>query len=176
MDMTVKQKIAYTFEKLLVAKSFDEITVSSVIEASGISRGTFYRYFKDKYDIVDYSIKNHLDTFFEPYLKGSSFQMVHEKFHEYLYSKKEFFYEAMKTEGPNSFENSIIEASMDLFRTIYEMKSVTVTVELLNVTELYCYGAVSYLKKWVSGGFKESPECISRVTYIGIPDAIKKYL
>ncbi len=176
MDMTVRQKIAYTFEKLLVSKSFDEITVSSVIEKSGVSRGTFYRYFKDKYDIVDYSIRNHLDSFFEPYLDGGSFQVVHEKFHEYLYSKKEFFYKAMKTEGPNSFENSIIDASIDLFHKIYRMKSVAITPELMDVTELYCLGAVSYLKKWVTGGFKESPEYISRITYAGIPEAIKKHL
>lgn len=176
MDITIRQKIAYTFEKLLVSKSFDEITVSSVIEKSGVSRGTFYRYFKDKYDIVDYSIRNHLDSFFEPYLEGSSFQTVHEKFHEFLYSKKEFFCKVMKTEGPNSFENSIIEASIDLFRTIYKMKSVPITPELLNITELYCRGAVSYLKKWVTGGFKEPPEYISKITYESIPLIIRKYL
>ncbi|MBE6892678.1 MAG: TetR family transcriptional regulator [Ruminococcaceae bacterium] len=176
MDMSVKQKIAYNFEKLLTSKSFDDITVMNIVEASGISKATFYRYFKDKYDVLGYGIKNSIDSFFEPYLKGYSLKTVHFDFQEYLYSKKDFFYKAMKTEGPNSFENSLIEASIDLFYKIYEVKSVAITQELEDITELYCQGAVSYLRKWVIGGFKEAPEYVSKITYSGIPEAIKKYL
>ena len=176
MDKGVKQKIAQSFEKLLVAKNFDDITVMNIVEASGISKATFYRYFKDKYDILDYGVKNNISSFFEPYLKGHSLQTVHYDFQEYLYSKKEFFYKAMKTEGPNSFENSLIEASVDLFYKIFELKSVAVTPEIADITEVYCHGAVHYLKKWVIGGFKEPAEYVSKITYESIPMIIRKYL
>ena len=176
MDMSVKQKIAYNFEILLNAKNFDDITVMNIVEASGISKATFYRYFKDKYDILDYGVKNSIDSFFEPYLNGNSLQTVHYDFQEYLYSKKEFFYKAMKTEGPNSFENSLIEASIDLFYKIFELKSVAITQEISDITEVYCHGAVSYLRKWVIGGFKESPEYVSKITYESNPMIIRKYL
>lgn len=176
MDMSVKQKIAYNFEKLLTSKSFDDITVMNIVEASGISKATFYRYFKDKYDVLGYGIKNSIDSFFEPYLKGYSLKTVHFDFQEYLYSKKDFFYKAMKTEGPNSFENSLIEASVDLFYKIFEEKSVKVTKEIADITDLYCHGATSYLRKWIMGGFKETPEYISKITYESIPEKIKKYL
>ena len=75
-----------------------------------------------------------------------------------------------------SFENSLIEASIDLFYKIFELKSVTVTPEIADITELYCQGAVSYLKKWIMGGFKESPEYISKITYASIPEELRKYL
>ncbi len=176
MDNGVKQKIARSFEVLLTAKNFDDITVMNIVEASGTSKATFYRHFKDKYDILDYGIKNGIDSFFEPYLKGNSLQTAHFDFQEYLYSKKEFFYKAMKTEGPNSFENSLIHASVGLFYKIFELKSVTVTPELEDITELYCTGAVSYLKKWIIGGFKEPPEYVSKITYESIPMIIRKYL
>ncbi len=176
MDISVKQKIAFAFEKLLTSKNFDDITVMNIVEASGTSKATFYRYFKDKYDILDYGVKNGIDTFFEPYLKGNSLQTVHYDFQEYLYSKKEFFYKVMKTEGPNSFENSLIEASVNLFYKIFELKSVTVTPEIADITELYCRGAVLYLKKWIMGGFKEPPEYVSKITYASIPEALKKHL
>lgn len=176
MDSNIKLKIASAFEKLLVSKSFDDITVINIVETSGISKATFYRYFKDKYDILDYGVKLGIDSFFKPYLKGDSLQTVHYDFQEYLYSKKEFFYKVMKTEGPNSFENSLIEASIDLFYKIFEIKSVTVTPEIADITELYCQGAVSYLKKWIMGGFKESPEYISKITYASIPEELRKYL
>ncbi len=176
MDSSVKQKIADSFETLLTSKNFDDITVMNIVEASGISKATFYRYFKDKYDILDYGVKNSIDSFFEPYLKGNSLQTVHYDFQEYLYSKKEFFYKAMKTEGPNSFENSLIHASVDLFYKIFELKSVNVTNEITDITNLYCHGAVSYLRKWIIGGFKEPPEYVSKITYESIPIIIRKYL
>ena len=176
MNNDVKQKIAVAFEKLLTAKNFDDITVMNIVETSGISKATFYRYFKDKYDILDYGITRSIDSFFEPYLNGNSLKTVHYDFQEYLFSKKEFFYKSMKTEGPNSFENSLIHASVDLFYKIFELKSVTITQEISDITELYCTGAVSYLKKWIMGGFKEQPEYVSKITYESIPMIIRKYL
>ena len=176
MNSTVKQKISHSFELLLTSRNFDDITVMNIVEASEISKATFYRHFKDKYDILDYVIKSSIDSFFEPYLKGDSLKTAHFNFHEYLYSKKEFFYRAMKTEGPNSFENSLIEATIDLFYKIYEIKSVTVTNEIADLTELYCRGAVAYLKKWIIGGFKEPPEYIFKIAEKGIPEPIKKLI
>lgn len=176
MEISTKSKIASAFEKLLEEKSFDDITTRDIVETSGVSKATFYRHFKDKYDVMGFGCKNSLESFFEPYMHGRSLQTIHEDFSGYLYSKKEFFYKAMKTEGPNSFENSLIEASIDLFNKIYEGKSVSVTPELICVTELYCYGSAAFLKRWASGGFKEQPEYISKITYESIPMIIRKYL
>lgn len=177
MDISTKARIAVGFEKLLETKTFEEITTKNIVDESGVSKATFYRHFKDKYDVLGYGIKNSLESFFEPYIsERCSLKTVHEDFQEYLFSKKEFYYKAMKTEGPNSFENSLIEASVDLFYKIFEEKSVKVTKEIADITDLYCHGATSYLRKWIMGGFKETPEYISKITYESIPEKIKKYL
>lgn len=177
MDFSTKARIAAGFEKLLETRSFEEITTKNIVDESGVSKATFYRHFKDKYDVLGYGVKKSIESFLEPYMNGRcSLKNVHEDFHKYIFSKKDFFYRAMKTEGPNSFENLLIEASMDLFYKIYEGKSVAVTQEIEDITELYCHGATSFLKKWIGGGFKEPLEYVSRITYESIPETIKKYL
>lgn len=45
--------IMSAFLKLLEKKSFDEISVSEIIELADISRGTFYANYEDKFDLLD---------------------------------------------------------------------------------------------------------------------------
>lgn len=42
-------------EELLKAKSFDQIQITEICERSMIPRATFYNYFEDKYDLLDYA-------------------------------------------------------------------------------------------------------------------------
>ncbi len=48
-----EQQITDAFFSLLDSFDFNEITVSQIIAESGINRSTFYRHYKDKYDILD---------------------------------------------------------------------------------------------------------------------------
>ena len=46
------------FFSLLDEFSFDEITVTQIITEANINRSTFYRHYKDKYDILDQMLKS----------------------------------------------------------------------------------------------------------------------
>ena len=49
-----KKWLLASFFELLKTKDFQDISVTEVAENAGISRRTFYRMFKDKYDLLDY--------------------------------------------------------------------------------------------------------------------------
>jgi AcrR family transcriptional regulator len=40
--------------ELLKEKPFEEVTVEDIVNKCGASRPTFYRHFKDKYDLMDW--------------------------------------------------------------------------------------------------------------------------
>ena len=44
--------------ELLAKKSFDEIKVNDICNLAMIHRTTFYSHFQDKYDLLEYCIKN----------------------------------------------------------------------------------------------------------------------
>lgn len=57
MPERTKNYILQVFQKLVQKKSFDKITVDNICREAQVGRTTFYRYFTDKYDILDYSVK-----------------------------------------------------------------------------------------------------------------------
>ena len=52
--MDTKGIIVEAMKQLLAEQRFDKITVQNIIDRAHCSRGTFYRHFKDKYDIMNY--------------------------------------------------------------------------------------------------------------------------
>lgn len=56
---TAREILAESFRELAGSKPVDKITVPNIIENCGYSKTTFYRLFKDKYDLMawDYTQK-----------------------------------------------------------------------------------------------------------------------
>ena len=52
--MDTKGIIIEAMRKLLAERGFHKITVQDILDAAHCSRGTFYRHFRDKYDIMNY--------------------------------------------------------------------------------------------------------------------------
>lgn len=58
---------------LLGEKSFDDISVIEICEASGVHRATFYKHFNDKYEFLNFCFNAMLDTIsFDSLKPGSS--------------------------------------------------------------------------------------------------------
>ena len=54
---TAKELLAESFRELSATKTVDKITIQDITDNCGYSPATFYRNFKDKYDLIawDYS-------------------------------------------------------------------------------------------------------------------------
>ena len=56
--MNSKERIISKYKELVVKKQGAKITVKEVCDELDISRTTFYKYFKDTYDILEYIFVN----------------------------------------------------------------------------------------------------------------------
>ncbi len=52
-----RQMIEQAFMSIINEKGFQAVTVQDITEQAGINRATFYAHFKDKYVLLDYSIR-----------------------------------------------------------------------------------------------------------------------
>ena len=52
--------IADAFKRLVEKKDFNKITVKMIAAESGIMRSTFYNYFQDKYEILEWIVKSEI--------------------------------------------------------------------------------------------------------------------
>ncbi|MBR6772320.1 MAG: TetR family transcriptional regulator [Clostridia bacterium] len=65
-----KNAIRESFLKLLAEKTFDKITVKSIVEDCGLTRNTFYYYYEDTYDILDDILTREISKYSELSEKG----------------------------------------------------------------------------------------------------------
>lgn len=69
MSQNAKTKVLKAFETLIKRKELKKVTVEEVLELSGVSKTTFYRYFTDKFDLAckyfEYIIKPYNDEYLE---------------------------------------------------------------------------------------------------------------
>ena len=59
---TAKEILAESFRELAESKPVDKITVPNIIENCGYSKTTFYRLFKDKYDLMAWDYAQRLQA------------------------------------------------------------------------------------------------------------------
>lgn len=60
--------------KLLQDKSIDKLTVRELIKESNVSKATFYRYYKDKYDLFNCNYKRILQKTLFRFNEGLSWE------------------------------------------------------------------------------------------------------
>lgn len=56
-----KEAVNKAFLELFSEKAFEQITVNDIAERANVNRGTVYLHYKDKYDLLDQSIADHLN-------------------------------------------------------------------------------------------------------------------
>ncbi len=54
-ELALRERITDAAEKLLADRSFSELQVKDICREAGISRQTFYRYYRDKYEILQWN-------------------------------------------------------------------------------------------------------------------------
>ena len=68
-----KESICEALLHCLDEEPFRKITVKKIIERAGVNRSTFYKYFLDKYDLLDYYIGQVKDEF----IREKNYDFVH---------------------------------------------------------------------------------------------------
>ncbi len=134
MQERTKEDILRAFNSLIEATDFDKITVQMIIDEAGIGRTTFYRYFKDKYDVMNYNYERYL----QEYLMTGKVQTFEDFFNIMTAEGTEFFRHIRKvfdSNGANSFMNYLYEAA-----------------EYLQYSYL-CHGIPHLYKTWVQGDY-----------------------
>lgn len=57
-----RRKIMEASEKLIASRGFDNVTVDEITAEAGVSKGSFYTYFKRKEDVVGEIAHEHFET------------------------------------------------------------------------------------------------------------------
>ena len=164
------------FNRLIKDKDFNKISVDMIMKKAGVSRSTFYRYFKDKYEVMNANFKNLLDHYSDPEISSSYRDLC---FHLFVYAQEnpKLLRKAMASTGYNSFNNYIYESSYQMALKITQDNrdgQGFTPVEELQV-DIFCNGICAVYKKIIEEGYPVSPSDAADALYEMMPESLKHY-
>lgn len=173
-DDNTKQMLAQSIMELMLHKSIDNITVSSIVNPIGLTRQTFYNHFKDKYDLVDWIYRNEAVDFITLLGPGHTWiEAVIAK--ENIIKNNPVFYK--KAYRQSYFINSFTDITTRLYKDAVKKNAPEgLTKELDFEVDFFVSACVKKTAEWVEGGCKESPEEIAVNFLECIPNRIRQYL
>ena len=177
--MNKHDKTRYVFAQaikgLIKVHPLDKIAVTDIVTRSGMTRQTFYRYFKDKYDLVNWYFEKLVLKSFRQMGDGCSLQEALQLKFAFIKSEHSFFKEAFKSNDYNNLIHYDFCCIYDFYKEyIHKNTGKTLSSDIDFLLKMYCRGSVDMTVEWVLNDMPISKEDI--VTYLieAIPDKLKE--
>mgnify|MGYP000920170495 FL=1 len=153
-----KYRLADAVKTCMKTTPVDKITVQNIVDNCGLTRQTFYRNFKDKYDLINwYFDKLVLQSFGQIGVEKTIGESLKEKF-EFIKKEKVFFTEAFRSDDHNSLKEHDFELIMGFYTDLITRRTHKELAEEIEfLLEMYCRGSVFMTVKWVLSGMKTTP-------------------
>jgi len=168
--------ILNAFNRLIVAYDFQEISVEMITEEADVSRSTFYRYFKDKFEVMNANFKNLLDYHVAPERSQNYRDLCYHLF-EYAQDNLKVFRRALESTRFNSFGNFIYEYSYQIALAITKANrngAGFTPAEELQV-DVFCNGICAVYKNLVCQRYKIDASTAADALYEMMPESLKHY-
>lgn len=151
-EMT-KALLGQKFKELVVKKSFDKITIKMITDEAGVIRPTFYNYFQDKYEVMEWllweDVFKSATELVKMNMARSALEMIFKKFAV----DKEYYARVFEVKGQNSFEDMLYQSICRLVHVIVEENPVNIKEgEIISKETFLQYEAmtlVNGIKYWI---------------------------
>lgn len=164
------------FNRLIAETDFQKISVEMIMKEAEVSRSTFYRYFKDKYEVMNANYKNVLDYYVAPQ-RSSSYRDLCCHLFEYGQKHLKIFKRAMESTGFNSFNNFIYEYSYQTALAITRANRCGegfTPVEELQV-DVFCNGICAVYRNMACQRYEIDASTAADALYEMMPESLKHY-
>ena len=150
-----KNILADCFKKLILKGSFDKITVKMITDEAGVIRPTFYNYFQDKYEVIEWLLEqeifNEAIRLLDEGKEKEAIQSIFVKMDQ----DRSYYQKVFEVTGQNGFEEILSRNIENFVRTLLnrhsfridehpDLYSETVFIQFQTVT------IVSGIKLWMT--------------------------
>ncbi|MDD3897427.1 MAG: TetR/AcrR family transcriptional regulator C-terminal domain-containing protein [Syntrophomonadaceae bacterium] len=162
--------------QLLQETSSDKITVDMILNKAGLSRATFYRHFKDKYDAMNWYYQKNVDKILQE-KNGPNFDLLLLKGLNFISDNKAYVANILKMEGLNSFPDFLYHYTFDFYKREYLRHKGTksLNIEERISMEYYSNAVLFIIKTWAARGFQEPSEMICEIILKIMPEFMRPY-
>lgn len=167
---------AQSLKDLLEHQPLDKLTVTDIVKHSGMTRQTFYRYFQDKYDLVNWYFEKLADKSFRQIGNSSTLREGLIKKFTFILNDKVFFSQAFQSKDYNNVENYDYQCILEFYKHIIQKKIGDIPFDILFLLEMYCHGSITMTVNWAVSGMQETPEQIADLLIEALPPKLEVLL
>lgn len=174
MKNTTRDHILTVFNEMMDRQAFEKITVEKICREAGISKPTFYRYYKDKYDVMTYNFRKLFDRYLVLALEGDL-----EGFLTVMYRSTQDNFEPIRRTfeilGRNSMNDVIYSICVGaLVEWLADKQDGEITNEQRIQCDILAYG-ISYIgDNWINGRYDMTPEEAASATMAIMPPELRE--
>ena len=151
-EMT-KVLLGQKFKELVVKKSFDKITIKMITDEAGVIRPTFYNYFQDKYEVMEWLLWEDVFSSATELVKMNMARSALEMIFKKIAADKEYYARVFEVKGQNSFEDMLYHDICTLVHVIVEHNPIHIKEdEIISKDTFLQYEAmtlVNGIKYWI---------------------------
>lgn len=163
-----------TMESLVSRLSIDEITVEDILHESGFARQTFYRYFSDKYDLMNQVYSDEYERLLTN-IERDSWSDAATNLMAGIFEKRKFYKNALQFEGQGSMYAYLVEYNYRTYKlAIEKSRGEDLSSEDCFRLRLYVHGSISMLKELVLDNDTITALASNELYYASMPDFLKE--
>lgn len=176
---TSKEVLAESFREIAEHKNIDKITVKDIAENCGYSSATFYRQFRDKYDLIAWDYAQDLKRIMSG-MDGSRTQWenILIQVAKLLQVRKTYLANLfLHTSGLESFLVNMQEVNFQCLKAMVEEAAGKQSMDHLTemYIRLYVLGTSQFICEWILGKCKATEEELAVVLEQTLPLPLYKY-
>lgn len=148
-----KEYILGVFNDMLKTTAVPKITVEGICKRAQIAKSTFYKYYLDKFDIMNYNYKRVIDTSIKS-RDNYTWEELFKAILDFMQTHVSEMRKSFETQGMNNFNHFMYNYSMDLVQTTSRIvRSGELTPQETFQSSVFCHGACDMCKDWLDGRF-----------------------
>ena len=169
----MKYRLAEAMKTCMRTMPVEKITVKEIVQECGTTRQTFYRYFLDKYDLINWYFDKILLESFEHMGEGTTvYEGLCKKF-QYIEEEKLFFKVAFRNDQQNCLREHDFRLILAFYtRQIEEKTKEPISENLRFLLEMYCQGSIYMTVQWVLGERKSTPQEMAKALVSAMPSEL----
>lgn len=167
----MRMRILESIAQSLASTTFDQLSVMDICARAGISRKTFYRYFLNKFDAINWYQTQFDNNSLTQIGRTLTWEEGHLQMNKNLVSEANFFVPILKSRiEPDSLIPFVISHNAEEFkRTIIEFNNLELTPVLEFQANFWAKIAAEIGVDWLLKGRPQSPEELTELLCTCIP-------
>lgn len=158
-----KELFATALKKHMKNKPINKITIQELAEESGLNRRTFYRHFKDIYDLLEWCYQTEIENQIRQYIDFPHWSNGLLDLFNYFYTNQEISHSVIKFSNRQYLDTFLYTALAKMIMPVIEAEGTLLGLSNDKKDFLCNFYALSFtamLTQWLERGMKENPELI----------------